>query len=148
MMALTTKYPLRTMIYLAQNDDAWPISGTRIAADTGISRKYLSRILGDLVRTGVLDASPGKGGGFRMVRSPKQIHLYEVFAPFEPVLGHRRPCLFGNDACNDDQPCLGHERWRRVRDAYSQFLHGTSVHDVAVADRRGGSDSSRKRTKR
>lgn len=148
MMTLTSEYALRAMTYLAQHADAWPISGTRIAADTGISRKYLSKILGDLVRAGVLDASPGKGGGFRMVRSPRQIHLYEICAPFEPVLSHRRLCPFGNDACNDDQPCLGHERWRRVRDAYSQFLHGTSVHDVAVADRRGGSDSSRKGTKR
>lgn len=136
MMTLTSEYALRAMIYLAQHADAWPVSGTSIASETGISRKYLSKILADLVRAGVLEASPGKGGGFRLSRSPKQIHLYEVFAPFEPVLSNRRPCPFGNEVCNDEQPCLGHERWKHVRDTYAAFLHGTSVHDVAVGNGR------------
>lgn len=135
MMTLTSEYALRAMIYLAQNEHAWPLSGARIAAETGISRKYLSKILADLVRAGVLEASPGKGGGFRPSRSLKEIHLYQLIAPFEPVLGNRRPCPFGNEVCNDEQPCLGHERWMRVREVYSQFLDETSVHDVAVGNR-------------
>lgn len=148
MVTLTSEYALRALIYLAQNADAWPVSGTRIASETGISRKYLSKILADLVRAGVLEASPGKGGGFRFSRSPKQIHLYEVVAPFEPVLSNRRPCPFSIEVCNDEQPCQGHERWKRVRDAYAEFLHGTSIYDVAVGNGRRGFVSLGKGTDR
>ena len=108
MMTLTSEYALRAMIYLAQHDDAWPLSGNRIAAETGASRKYLSKILADLVRARVLVASRGKSGGFRLARSPEQIRVADVLAPFEPVLGNRRPCPFGNPVCNDDEPCPGH----------------------------------------
>ena len=147
MLTLTSEYALRAIIYLAQHADGSPISGTRIAVETGISRKYLSKVLSDLVRAGVLRASPGKGGGFGLNRPPKQIHLYEVFVPFEPVLSNRRPCPFGNEECSDEQPCLGHDRWKRVRETYSQFLHGTSVHDVALANHRPGASQSRRNTK-
>ena len=135
MMTLTSEYALRAMIYLAQHNDAWPLSGTRIAAETGVSRKYLSKILADLVRARVLVASRGKSGGFRLARSPEQIRVAEVLGPFEPVLGNRRPCPFGNPVCNDDDPCAGHFRWMTVRTAYYEFVNETSVRDLAITQR-------------
>lgn len=135
MMTLTSEYALRAMIYFAQTKRAWPLSGTQIAAKTGVSRKYLSKILGDLVRADVLEESPGKGGGYRLSRSPKHIRHYQLVAPFEPVCCNRRPYPFGNEVCDDDRPCLGHERWVRVRNAYAPFLNETSVHDIAIRNR-------------
>lgn len=135
MLTLTSEYALRAMIFLASRQDGQPVSGQSVAQQAGIPRKYLSKILGDLVRAGVLESSRGRKGGFILSRAPRNIRLYEVLAPFEPVLGKRRPCPFGNAVCNDDVPCAGHDRWKTVRDAYQKFLHETSIHDVAV---RGG----------
>ena len=67
-----------------------------------------------------------------MTRSPQEIRLFEVLAPFEPVLTNRRPCPFGNVVCGDDDPCAGHDRWKLVREAYQRFLSETTVLDVAV----------------
>ena len=94
--------------------------------------KYLSRILGDLVRAGLLAGTRGKNGGYRMTRSPRAIRLHEVLDLFEPVSGNRRPCPFGNKVCNDINPCAGHSRWKVVREVYERFLHESSVYDVAV----------------
>ena len=143
MLTRTTEYALRAMIYLAQHSDSGLVPGNRIATHTRIPHKYLSKILGDLVRARVLEAAPGKSGGFRMARSPSGIRLFEVLAPFEPVLADQRACPFGNDACNDDNPCVGHERWKHVREAFSKFLNETSVHDIAFKAER-----HRKRTKK
>ncbi len=136
MLSLTGEYALRAMVYLTTHAEDWPIPGKRIAEGAGIPRKYLSAILGDLVRAGILASSPGPGGGFRMARSPKDIRLFEVLAPFEPVLGNRRPCPFGNEECSDDDPCAGHDRWQRVNETYSRFLQETSVYDVSVKRRK------------
>ncbi len=146
MLSLTGEYALRAMAYLAEHAEDWPIPGRRVAEGAGIPRKYLSAILGDLVRVGILASSPGPGGGFRMVRSPKDIRLFEVLAPFEPILGNRRPCPFGKEECSNDDLCAVHDRWQWVKETYSKFLQETSVFDVSVKRRKRRRSSSYKRS--
>lgn len=132
MLSVTSEYALRAMIFLTRHAQECPISAQRVAEEVGVPRKYLSKILADLVRGGLLEGSRGKNGGFRMTRSPKEIHLSDVLAPFEPVTTHRSPCPFGNVVCNDRDPCAGHDRWKLVREGYDRFLEETTVYDVAV----------------
>ncbi len=130
MLTLTGEYALRAMVYLAQHADAWPIPGREIAQGAEIPAKYLSKILGDLVRSGVLDSSPGKTGGFRMRRLAKETMLFEVLVPFEQFEPIR--CPFGNDKCSDESPCLAHDQWKKVIETERYFLKETSVFEVAV----------------
>lgn len=136
------------MIHLARHVDDWPIAGRKIADATGIPRKYLAAILGDLVRAGVLASSPGMGGGFRLAKSAKEIRLCEVFGLFEPILTDRRPCPFGQEVCSDDNPCAGHDEWKRVRTAYERFLEKNSIYDVAFIRKKRRTATTSKRTKR
>lgn len=130
MLTATSEYALRAMICLAEHGGKRPVPSARVADLADVPRKYLSRILADLVRAGVLEASPGKNGGFRMMRPAEQILLHEVLGPFEPLLWKQRPCPFGQKTCNDEDACPGHEHWRKVRDAYHVFLQETSVYDI------------------
>lgn len=132
MLSLTSEYALRAMIFLAGHVDECPVAGRTIAKEARIPRQYLSSILGDLVKEGLLEATPGKGGGFSMVRSPREITFAHVLAPFEPSIKKRRSCPFGNGECSDANPCLGHERWNALLDSFTCFLEETSVYDVVV----------------
>lgn len=134
MVSRTSEYALRALIHLARFERDWPIPGNQIAAKTGVPPKYLSAVLSNLVRTGVLRSARGKGGGFSMVRSPKETYLFEVLEPFEPVLSPNRPCPFGKAVCSDDDPCLGHKDWKMVRDGYVQFLRTKTIFEVAISD--------------
>lgn len=130
MLSRTGEYALRALIHLAQREEDWPISGARIAEDTGIPPKYLSKILGNLARAGVLDSSPGKTGGFRLKRPAKQLPLLEILLPYEQF-EHRR-CPFGNRECNDFDPCAAHDAWKKVIETEQRFLSKTTVYDVAL----------------
>lgn len=148
MISRTSEYALRAMIHLARHVDDWPIPGRRVAEETGVPRKYLAAVLGDLVRVGILESSPGKGGGFRLARPAKEIQLAEVFALFEPILSDRRPCPFGQTVCSDDDPCAGHDQWKQVRGTYQRFLEKNSIYDVAFKHRKRRAAASPRRTKR
>jgi Rrf2 family iron-sulfur cluster assembly transcriptional regulator len=132
MLSLTGQYALRAMIHLARRVDDWPVPGREIAHDARIPRNYLSKVMGDLVRAGVLESTRGLGGGFRMARSPRKTYLFAILAPFENTLADQRQCPFANHVCSDRNPCLGHEEWKRVLATYIDFLRRTSIHDVAV----------------
>lgn len=132
MISLTGEYALRAMIYLARHRDEWPISGPRIADDAKIPRKYLSAILADLVRAGLLEGTRGKSGGFRITRPPKRIQLADIVRSFEPVSSHRQSCPFGNAICSEADPCGAHERWKGVKAAFDRFMEDTTLYDVAA----------------
>lgn len=129
MLTRTSHYALRALIFLTQHEDRWPISGLHIAREVDIPPKYLSKVLGDLVRNGVLESSPGRTGGFRLKLSAECTMLIDVLAPFEHF--DLRACPFGNHHCNDERPCGAHRTWKQVLAAQQNFLRGTSLRDVA-----------------
>ncbi|MCK4873199.1 MAG: Rrf2 family transcriptional regulator [Phycisphaerales bacterium] len=129
MLSRTSEYALRALIHLAQHPDDQPIAARHIAERTGIPQKYLAKVLGDLTRAGLLDSARGIGGGFRLIRSPNEIHLYDVVAPFEQY-GQRR-CPFGNTECSDQNPCQAHEAWKHVLEVHMAFLTNTTLQQVS-----------------
>ena len=144
MLTRTAEYALRAVIHLAQHEDEWPIPGNQIAERADIPAKYLSKVLGDLVRVGVLTSLRGKRGGFGMVRSPKKTRLIDILSPFEQF--EIRRCPFGNSECSDEKPCLAHNQWKKVVATEHDFFRKTSIHDVSIrrrtAEKKGRGPSS------
>jgi len=147
MLSLTSQYVLRAMVYLVRNTEAWPVTGRHIAEGTGIPRKYLSSILSDLVRRGVLDSSPGRTGGFRLRQPAGEVSLMDLIGPFEHF---DRDCSpFGSPDGGDDTPCGAHAKWNRMMEAQRSFLNSTSVSDVATCStKRKRSATKKKRGER
>ncbi len=132
MLTATSQYALRAVSLLARTYSRGLVPAKQIAVETAVPHKYLSAILTDLVRGGALEAAPGPRGGFRLARPPDELPLYDVLEPFEPMLWKQRPCPFGQSICSDEDACGGHEHWKKVREAYLDFLHRTTVLDVAA----------------
>ncbi|MCP4593427.1 MAG: Rrf2 family transcriptional regulator [bacterium] len=130
MLTLTSKYALRALIYLVEHAEDWPIPGRQIAEQTGIPRKYLSKILGDLTRTGLLRSSPGRTGGFQLSHPPGKTRLLDVLTPFEQF--DREQCPFHEQACGREEPCLAHAEWAKIVADKRRFLERTSIQDVVT----------------
>ncbi|GJM25627.1 MAG: Rrf2 family transcriptional regulator [Phycisphaerae bacterium] len=133
MISLTGEYAILATVYLTRHSDECPLPARRIAEDLQIPRKYLSSVLHDLVRAGVLVASPGRSGGYQMQREPKNVRLQEVLAPFESMAAKRAIFPFGDIQCSDDNRCAVHKRWNCIDAAYRHFMEETSVYDVSIA---------------
>ncbi len=132
MLTRTSQYALRASIHLVRNAHELPQSAGQIARQTDIPHRYLSTILGELTQAGVLKSARGKGGGFRLTRSPQHISLYEIVARFESAFIPQRSCPFGNAACGDDNPCLAHNGWKAVLETEQRFLQHTTLYDVSI----------------
>lgn len=145
MLSMTGQYALRAIVYIAANSsDEKVVLSREIAEKTGVPSQYLSQILRDAVRAGVLESSRGVGGGFRLSRPAARIRLLDVLAPFEDVLKGSR-CPFGQPRCNDEHPCGFHEFWKPVSRAFRQMLEQTTLDQV---DSTGLTGRGRKRQER
>jgi len=151
------------MASLAGGEPAEPVLGRDLARRVGLPIHYLSKVLATLARNGLLAASRGAKGGYRLARQPDRIKLIEVVLPFE---GQRaRPgCLLRPDKpCRDSGACSAHSAWGDMKRTYMAFLEETTVADIkggapellakssrrvsrpAAAARRGRSTSQRGR---
>lgn len=134
MISKTEEYALRAVVYLAQCGGDDPVRATRMAAATGIPSNYLSKILHQLARHGVVTSERGRKGGFRLAREPHDVTIASVIEPFGSR-AERRRCLLGRPECSDANPCGAHSGWKVVKERITSFFADTTVGDVIDTDR-------------
>jgi Rrf2 family protein len=130
-ISVTAQYALRALVYIAAQPAGRPVLARQIAAHTGVPAHYLSRILRDAVRVGLLESARGVGGGFRLTRPSRRIKLLDVLAPFDDVFDRSR-CPFGQPRCNDERPCGFHAYWKPIATAYHRMLENVTLADVGT----------------
>jgi Rrf2 family iron-sulfur cluster assembly transcriptional regulator len=131
MLSMTAQYALRAFVYIAAQEAKRPVLAKEIAAHTGVPAQYLSRILRDAVRAGLLESARGVGGGFRLARPAGRIRLFDVLAAYDNVLDRSR-CPFGQPKCNDDHPCGFHRYWKPIALAYRNMLENITLDRVGA----------------
>lgn len=131
MLSATAQYALRAMVYIAAHDREHPVLAKEIASKTGVPLQYLSRILHDAVRAGLLTSSRGVGGGFRLARPKAKIKLIEILSKYDDVLDKAK-CPFGQARCNDSNPCGFHDHWKPISMAYREMLESTTLGEVGL----------------
>jgi Rrf2 family protein len=84
MISRTVEYALRAVVYLA---DQAPEARTtdQIATATRVPKAYLSKVLQELGRAGVVHSQRGLGGGINLTRSPGKLTILEVVNAVEPI---------------------------------------------------------------
>lgn len=110
------------------------VLGRDLAVEAGVPLKYLSKILNDLKKAGMIDATRGTGGGYRLRRHANTIQLMEVVEVFEGERA-RVGCLLGSDEiCSDDAGCPAHNAWKQVKQTYLNFLEQTTIAEIAKCE--------------
>jgi Rrf2 family protein len=136
MLSHTAQYALRAVVTIAEQPNGQPIGAGKLAAALGIPQNYLSKTLHQLARSGLLESTRGKFGGFQLARPAGRISLLDIVMLFDAV-GGERSCLLGRAVCSDHNPCPAHTRWKAVGDRTAEFFRETTVLDL-MRPRRGG----------
>jgi Rrf2 family protein len=86
MISKTAEYALRAVVHLA-TPTGETVSQTlgQIAEGTQVPTGYLSKVLQQLARAGIVHSQRGIGGGFQLAQSPFEITVYDVVQPVNPI---------------------------------------------------------------
>lgn len=126
----STTHALRAVTWLARRGGDEPVMGRELASKLQLPPDYLAKILGTLARHGVLRATRGVRGGYRLARTPDRIRIIDVIQPFE---GKRTVpgCLLRPERqCRDCSGCGAHGAWAQARDAYVDFIEHRTLADI------------------
>lgn len=93
MLSKTAEYALRAVVWLA-HEPGRVASADHLADATKVPRRYLHKVLQDLVQAGLVRSQPGPGGGYSLEVPPSQVSILDVVnavAPLERI----RQCPLG-----------------------------------------------------
>lgn len=129
MLTDTAEYALRAVLFLARQKQGAHVSAAHVADELGLPRNYLSKVLRRLARRGLLESSRGPAGGFRLAVPADEMTLGAALEPFYDFSVDER-CLLGHRRCSDRDPCVAHERWKRVAGEFREFFQETTVREL------------------
>jgi Rrf2 family cysteine metabolism transcriptional repressor len=133
-MKLSTRaeYGIRVLVVLAHADGERPTSLAGIAKADKLPHAYIEQLVGALRRAGLVTATRGHSGGYRLARPPEQISLVDAVRALDgPIL--EMPCAGPDDleSCDRPQDCSVHEVFERLNNSLNGMLGGTTLADVA-----------------
>ena len=123
------RYALRVMVDLAEHQSEGFIPLKEIARRQDISEKYLESIIKLLVRARLLNGLRGKGGGYRLSKSPEEYRIKMVLetadGPLAPVA-----CLEGGQDCPQKLECRTRPLWEGLDRVIAQYLDQFTLADL------------------
>ena len=131
-MKISTKgrYAVRMLLDIAMHQKNEMISLRDIAERRQISKKYLEQIAAQLTQAGILTASRGQSGGYRLVGQPSDYTLDRILSVTE---GRMHPV-----ACLDTSPnqcarcdfCMTLPVWQRLDEVIHNYLASVTLQDI------------------
>lgn len=131
MISTRGRYALRVMIDLAEQDAQRFTPLKEVAERQRISKKYIEAIMAMLSKAGLVDAAPGKGGGYRLNRKPSDYTLGEILrvterdlAPVACLEHGAQPCAYAGD-------CKTLPVWDKLNLMINDYLDGVTLDSLA-----------------
>ena len=128
-LSTRTRYGIRAILELAQNEGRGPLQVKTIAQRQDISVKYLEQLMTMLRSTGFVRSIRGSKGGYMLAKAPDQIKLSDVFDCLE---GHVTTveCVEDKNYCARAADCIARQVWVQVQDAIKNVLQSITLQDL------------------
>lgn len=130
MVSTKGRYALRIVMDLAENGNGGYLPLSEIARRQNISEKYLESIVALLHKEGLVEALRGKGGGYKLIKSPEAYTVAEIVRAteksFAPVT-----CLESeiND-CDRLADCKTIRMWEELYRRIDEYLSSVTIADL------------------
>ena len=132
-MKLTTrgKYAVTALLDLTINQEENKfISLSKIAERQDLPITYLEQLFLNLRSSGIVEASRGPSGGYRLTRPSSEINLFQVISSVEGKMDATQ--CGGTADCHSGSRCLAHDLWTDLTQHVDNFLLERSLDYVIL----------------
>ena len=100
-----------------------------IASNQKISEKYISRLIIELRKAGMVKSIRGSKGGYRISREPKEITLLDVVEVMEGPVSIV-DCVSARDCCPRIASCVTREIWTELNNQIREALQKITLQEI------------------
>lgn len=138
-MKISTKgrYAIRVMIDLAEHNSGEYIPLMDVANRQEISEKYLEAIVAVLSKSGFLQSLRGKGGGYKLARSPESYTIGSILRLTEGSLAPVACLEHQPNLCDRVAECPTIKMWEGLQKLINDYFDGITIADLVQQDNVG-----------
>jgi Rrf2 family protein len=122
-------YGLRAIIYLSTQDPEKCCSIAEIARQQNVPKKFLEKIIQDLMRRGLIRSKRGSCGGYTLARMPDQISFYDVIEALEGPIAVN-VCMNEELSCDQLPRCAMVGVWSEIQRKVTEVFTRTTLADL------------------
>lgn len=137
MVSTKGRYALRVMVDLAEHQGDRFLPLREVAQRQEISEKYLESIIKVLVQNQFLTGVRGKGGGYRLTKSPQQYTIGSILRLIEGSLSPVACLSQPNVPCSRAAECRTLGMWEKLDTLVNDFFDGITLADLMVTGQSG-----------
>jgi Rrf2 family protein len=132
MMQVSRKvdYALRAVIYLSLQGENRPVPVSEIASSRRIPRKFLEKIIKDLIRSGLVHSHRGAHGGYTLAKTADDVSFRDVIEAVEGPISINL-CLTGQRDCSVVTSCNMQRVWQEGQRRMLDFFADTKITDLS-----------------
>lgn len=134
MISTRGRYALRVLIDLAEHSEQGYIPMKEVADRQGISLKYLERIIPVLSKNGYVEGIHGKGGGYKLIKSPDECKIGDILRLTEGDLAPVACLECGAKPCERAYECRTYPMWVEFYRIVNEYFDGKTLRDVINTD--------------
>lgn len=130
MISTRGRYAIRVMLDIAKNQKDGYVPMKDVTKRQGLSLKYLEQILPALTKNKIVKGIQGKGGGYRLVRSPEEYTIGEILRVTERDLAPVSCLAEGAEQCERRSKCQTIEFWEGLNEVVNNYLDSKTLADL------------------
>ena len=134
MISTRGRYALRVLIDLAEHQNGEYTPMKEVAARQDISLNYIERIMPVLTKAELVEGLHGKGGGYKLTKSPEECKVGDILRLTE---GDLAPvACIGCDAkkCNRTHECRTVSMWEKFYAVTNEYFDGITLADLMQSE--------------
>ena len=124
------RYALRVLTDIAEHSEDERIPLKEVAERQEISQKYIESIMTLLSKNGFVDAVHGKGGGYKLNRSPEEYKVGEILRLTEGTLAPVACLEKDAPPCPKKEKCRTVNMWSKLDELIEGYLDSVTLADL------------------
>lgn len=130
------QYAIQALVMLALQPRESALMCRDLADSLHIPYPYLSKLMQQCAKLGLVGASRGRTGGYWLSESAAAMNIFELMVTINGER-HTRECLLGLKECADESACVMHCEWKPVKEGMFALLRDQTLGQLAEAVRDG-----------
>jgi Rrf2 family protein len=125
----TSQYAIRILSYLANQKSDSLLSAKELAESLNIPYKFLTKIMGNMVKADLIKSIRGREGGYELNKSASDILISDILDLFNDSI-HGEWCILGIGFCDSTNKCALHDQWVEPKNLIQKMFKETTLDNL------------------
>jgi len=129
-LSKSSQYAIRILAYMADNRDTKILNATDLSENLQIPYKFLTKIMTEIVKSGLVVSSRGRDGGYSFKKLPSEIIVSDILDIFHDSIKDKQ-CVLGIGFCDNVCKCALHDQWMEPKLLLQKMFRESTLESIA-----------------